>query len=122
VLVTNQELATVRSAARLSSALQQRYGRDRLQLVVNRFDERAEIGQRDLERATGLTVRHTFPNQYVTATASHTAGRPLILEGSSKLGASLKTYTQSLAGLPEPESRPRLGLFSRIGRPLTAKG
>jgi pilus assembly protein CpaE len=122
VLVTNQELATVRSAARLSSALQQRYGRDRLQLVVNRFDERAEIGQRDLERATGLTVRHTFPNQYAAATASHTAGRPLVFEGSSKLGASLKTYTQSLAGLPEPESRQRLGLFSRIGRPLTAKG
>ena len=63
VLVTNQELATVRSAARLSSALQQRYGRERVQLVVNRFDERAEIAQRDVERVTGLAAKHLLPNQ-----------------------------------------------------------
>ena len=64
VLVINQELSTVRSAARLSSALQARYGRDRLQLIVNRFDERAEISQRDVERVTGLPVKHMLPNHY----------------------------------------------------------
>lgn len=121
VLVTNQELATVRSAARLSSALQQRYGRDRLKLVVNRFDARAEIDPRDVERVTGLTVSHTCPNQYALASASQTAGRPLVLDGESKLGASLKTYTRTLAGLPEPVSRERVGLFGRVSRPLPAK-
>ena len=122
VLVINQELSTVRSAARLSSALQARYGRDRLQLIVNRFDERAEISQRDVERVTGLPVKHMLPNHYPVAAASQTAGRPLVLEGGSKLSASLKTFTRGLAGLPEPEARERSGLFGRIGRPVTAKG
>jgi pilus assembly protein CpaE len=122
VLVINQELSTVRSAARLSSALQQRYGRDRVQLIVNRFDERAEIAQRDVERVTGLSARHMLPNQYTAASGSQTAGRPLVLESGSKLGASLKTFARALAGLPEPEGRERPGLFGRIGRPATAKG
>ena len=122
VLVINQELSTVRSAARLSSALQQRYGRDRVQLVVNRFDDRAEIAQRDVERVTGLAAKHMLPNQYAGASGSQTAGRPLVLESGSKLGASLKTLTRALAGLSEPESRERPGLFGRIGRPVTAKG
>ena len=121
VLIINQELSTVRSAARLSSMLQQRYGRERLQLVINRFDERAEIGQRDVERVTGLTVKHTLPNHYSATAASHTAGRPLVLEGGSKLSASLKTFTRAMAGLPEPESQERSGLFGRITRPATAK-
>jgi pilus assembly protein CpaE len=122
VLVINQELSTVRTAARLSSALQQRYGRERLQLVVNRFDERAEITQRDVERVTGLPVSHLFPNQYAAAAASQTAGRPLVLESGSKLSASLKAFTRAMAGLPEPETRERVGLFARIGRPATVKG
>ena len=122
VLVVNQELSTIRSAARLSTTLQQRYGRERLQLLVNRFDERAEIAQRDIERVTGLPVKHMLPNHYAAAAASQTAGRPLVLEGGSKLSASLKTFARTMAGLPEPESRERPGLFGRIGRPATAKG
>jgi pilus assembly protein CpaE len=122
VLVINQELSTVRSAARLSSTLQQRYGRDRLQLIVNRFDERAEITQRDVERVTGLAVKHMLPNQYVAVAGSQSAGRPLVLEPGSKLGGSLKAFTRVIAGLPEPEARERSGLFGRIGRPLPAKG
>ena len=63
LLVANQELASVRSASRLSTALQQRYGRERVHLVVNRFDERAEISVEDVERVTGLKVRQTVSQQ-----------------------------------------------------------
>ena len=38
VIVANQELATVRAATRLSAALRQRYGKERLAVVVSRFD------------------------------------------------------------------------------------
>ena len=116
VLVINQELSTVRSAARLSSALQQRYGRDRVHLIVNRFDERAEIAQRDVERVTGLAVKHMLPNQYAVAAASQTAGRPMVLESGSKLGASLKTFTRAIAGLPGA-GEPRAAGAVRPNRP-----
>ena len=50
VLVANQELATVRNAGRIATALRQRYGKDRLRVVLTRFDKQAEIGQEDVER------------------------------------------------------------------------
>ena len=45
VIVANQELAAVRAATRLSAALRQRYGKDRLSVVVSRYDVQSEIGQ-----------------------------------------------------------------------------
>ncbi len=121
LLVANQELASVRSAARLSSMLQQRYGRERLHLLVTRYDERAEIGIPDVERVTGLKVRQTFPNNYPTALACQTAGRPLVMHSHSKLAAALTAFGRTLAGVSEPASSERPGLFSRLGRPLSVK-
>jgi len=121
LLVANQELSTVRNASRLSTALQQRYGRERLHLVVNRFDERAEISVEDVERVTGLKVRQTFPNHYAAALACQTAGRPLVMHSNSKLASTLVSFTRTLAGIVEPAPTERPGLFSRIGRPLSVK-
>jgi pilus assembly protein CpaE len=117
VLVANQELATVRSAARMASALQQRYGRERVQIVISRYDDRAEIGQRDVERVAGMRVRHLLPNNYAAVVASQNSGRPLVLETPSKLAGALTTFTRALAGLPEQVEPERAGgLFARIGR------
>ena len=57
VIVANQELAAVRAATRLSAALRQRYGKERLSVVVSRFDVHAEIGQSDVERVLGTPGR-----------------------------------------------------------------
>ena len=56
IIVANQELATVRAATRLSAALRQRYGKDRLSVVVSRFDQQSDIGQSDVERVLGSPV------------------------------------------------------------------
>ena len=50
VIVANQELATVRAATRLSAALRQRYGKDRLSVVVSRY--RRPGGDRPERRRT----------------------------------------------------------------------
>ena len=50
VIVANQELATVRAATRLSAALRQRYGKDRLSVVVSRY--RRPVGDRTGRRRT----------------------------------------------------------------------
>jgi len=121
ILVANQELSSVRNASRLSTALQQRYGRERVHLVVNRFDERAEISVEDVERVTGLKVRQTVPNNYASALACQTAGRPLVMHSNSKLATTLASFSRNLAGISEPVSTERPGLFARIGRPLSVK-
>jgi pilus assembly protein CpaE len=101
VVVANQEVATVRAAARVSSALQQRYGRDRVQIVMTRYDESADIGQRDVERVFGSPVKHLFPNNYSIAVMSQNKGRPLVLDNHTKLARSMTLFARALAGLPE---------------------
>ncbi|HET9832107.1 MAG TPA: AAA family ATPase, partial [Vicinamibacterales bacterium] len=43
VVVTTQELAAIRSGGRAAAALRERYGAERVQIVVNRYDPSADI-------------------------------------------------------------------------------
>ena len=76
VLVANQELATVRNASRMAATLRQRYGSERINLVLTRTDRRAEIGHEDIQRTVGINVRHTFPSDYRLALQAMNKGRP----------------------------------------------
>jgi pilus assembly protein CpaE len=106
IIVANQELATVRAATRLSAALRQRYGKDRLSVVVSRYDVQAEIGQSDVERVLGTAVAHTFPSNYRIALDALNTGRPVVLDNHNKLAASLTGFAQ---GLVESREGPQSG-------------
>jgi pilus assembly protein CpaE len=118
VVVANQELTTVRSASRMSAALQQRYGAERVSVAMTRYDEGADIGRRDVERVVGRPVRHLFPNNYQIALASLNKGRPLVLDNHSKLASAFNTFARSLADLPAERSDTNAssGLLGLIGR------
>lgn len=118
VVVTNQELATLRSASRLAAALRQRYSKDRVAIVVTRFDATAEIGRKEIERVMGGAVVHLFPNNYRVALGALHVGRPVVLDNHNKLAASFDSFVRDLhrespradASLPG-----RAGLFGRLG-------
>lgn len=116
VIVANQELATVRSAGRMAASLGQRYGKERVSVVITRYDERAEIGQQDVERVVGRPVAHILPNNYPITVASLNKGRPLVLDNHTKLAGAFTTLAHSLAKLTptKPEKEKSGGLFSRI--------
>jgi pilus assembly protein CpaE len=116
VIVANQELATVRAATRLSAALRQRYGKERLSVVVSRYDVEAEIGQSDVERVLGTTVAHTFPSNYRVALEALNTGRPVVLDNHNKLAAALSGFAKGLTeGAHEPAaSKRQAGLLSRL--------
>src|SRR5947207_9084615 len=57
LVVTNQELASVRGACRVADALGRRYSRDKVSVVVSRFDKSADIGVEDIEEAVHAPVR-----------------------------------------------------------------
>ncbi len=99
VIVANQELATVRSAGHIAATLRQRYGKDRVRVVVSRYDPKAEIGQDDIQRAVSGSVRHVFPSDYRTALEAMNTGRPLVLGNHNKLSGSLTALARDLAGL-----------------------
>ena len=124
-MVANQELATVRSASRMAATLRQRYGQDRLRLVLTRTDRRAEIGHEDVERAVGIDVRHTFPSDYRLALQAMNKGRPIVLDNHNELSAAFTAFARELAGDDSKRRRPQKGqprsLFGRLIR-IRARG
>jgi pilus assembly protein CpaE len=110
VVVANQELATVRNASRIAAALRQRYGNDRVTVMVNRVDTHAEIGRDDVEKVVGTRVVHLVPSDYRMALRALNKGRPLALDNHNKLAASFRELARDLAGVtPTRPSAPEPG-------------
>jgi pilus assembly protein CpaE len=114
VIVANQELATVRAATRLATMLRQRYGKDRLSVVVSRFDQLSEIGQDDVEKVLGTPVTHTFPSNYRLALQALNTGRPVVLDNHNRLAASLTGFARSLTGPEQTAPNRPPGLLGRL--------
>jgi pilus assembly protein CpaE len=116
VIVVNQELATIRTATRMATTLRQRYGRDRLNLVITRTDRKAEISNEDVERTVGLDIEHTFPSDYRAALQAMNKGKPIVLDGSNDLSSAFSAYARQLAGIVEREAPERARAGSVFGR------
>jgi pilus assembly protein CpaE len=120
IVVANQELAAARSASRLASALRQRYGRDRVLVIVSRVDKHAEISQADIEHVVGAKVEHMLPSDYRLALQALNRGRPLALDNHNALAAGFTGLARALAKVgPEPQRNGSGGSF--FGR-LTGRG
>jgi pilus assembly protein CpaE len=115
VVVANQELATVRNASRMASALRQRYGKEKLSVVVSRADRLAEIGHEDVERAVGESVKHSFPSDYRRALQALNKGQPLTLENHNALAGSFVKFARSLAGVERAKTERPASRFSIFG-------
>ena len=116
VIVANQELSTVRTAGRMASSLRVKYGAERVQVVVGRHDSKSEIGQADIERATGGRVRFLFPNDYRLAVGALNKGRPFVTDNHTKLASSIGEFARLLAGVPETSARAASKSQGLLGR------
>jgi pilus assembly protein CpaE len=116
LIVANQELATVRNAGRMAATLRQRYGTDRVKLIVARHDRQAEIGVDDVGRVVGLPVSYIVPSDYRLALQALNRGRPLALDKEGKLTSVFQGIAYDLAGVraPAPAEPSRGGLLGRI--------
>ncbi len=99
LIVANQELATVRNAGRIAATMRQRYGKDRVKIVISRYDKQAEINNEDVERVVGSPVKYTVPSDYRAALNSLNKGRPLALDKDSKLAPAFQSIAFDLAGI-----------------------
>jgi pilus assembly protein CpaE len=99
VVVTTQELPAVRSATVIVNRLRQRYGKERVLVVMNRKDEDSDIRHEDVEQVLGGPVACTFPSDYRTSMESLNRGRPAVLDNHSALSSSFEKFARSLAGL-----------------------
>jgi Flp pilus assembly CpaE family ATPase len=104
VLVTNQELATLRGSSRMATMLRQRYGAKRVMVVANRFDASSDISHQDIERVLGAAVRHSVPSDYRASLEALTQGTPLILRNHTRMVGAIDALARDLAGLPAPST------------------
>lgn len=115
-LVVNQELPTVRRAAQVGAILRQRYGKEKVDAVVMRYDSRADIAQEDIERVVGMPVWAVLPSDYRKVISAANAGRPLISDNHSRLAASVQQFTARLAGTTgEVAPKKPAGKLGRFG-------
>jgi Flp pilus assembly CpaE family ATPase len=114
VVVTTQEIASLRSAARLAEMLRQRYGAARTKVVINRFHRDAVIAQEDVERVIGGEVKYTLPSDYKVALEALNNGRPIVLDKESRLGAAFVGFARDLAGIVKDRTERPSSVLGRL--------
>lgn len=77
--VLQETLPFIRDAKRIISTLQSLgYSRDKIHLIVNRYEKGGEIQLGDVERTLGMKVFVTFPNSFEAVSASVNQGVPIL--------------------------------------------
>lgn len=77
--VLQETLPFIRDAKRIVSTLQSLgYGKDKIHLIVNRYEKGGEIQLGDVERTLGMKVFMTFPNSFEAVSASVNQGVPIL--------------------------------------------
>ena len=101
-VVVNHELATLSSAYRVVARLRQKYGSDRISLLVNRSDKQSDISLSDIEKAVNARIKHVFPSDYKPALAAANHGQPLARSTEGRLAGSFHEFVRSLTGPAKP--------------------
>jgi pilus assembly protein CpaE len=113
VVVTTQELPSLKSAGRLAHMLRTRYGAARVTTVMNRFDRRSEIAHSDVERVIGDAVKHLIPSDYRMALHALNVGRPVALEPGA-LSDSFRSLAGDLGGIVKQKRPASTSVFGRL--------
>jgi pilus assembly protein CpaE len=113
VVVTSQELPSLRSAGRLAHTLRTRYGAARVMAVMNRFDRRSEIAHADVERVIGDSVKHLIPSDYRMALQALNVGRPVALEPGA-LADAFRSLAGDLGGIVKQKRESSSSVFGRL--------
>ena len=115
--VLQMTLPYIRDGKRLLSVFRNLdYGKDKVELIVNRHDKNSDIRLKDLEEAFDTTALRTVPNHYDAAAKSVNQGVPVTrLAPDSPLSAALQQMARDLTGEAAPQASASLvsRLFNR---------
>lgn len=114
VVVTSQEIASLRNAANMAETLRSRYGSGRVKVAINRFHRESAIAHVDIERAIGSSVEHLIPSDYRSAIEALNAGRPVALDKESRLGSAFQKFAKELAGVAKERVERPSGMLGRL--------
>ncbi len=100
VIVMQLNIPSAKNAERFVGTLR-RMGIDatKIRIVVNRFEKRGrDIEPQEVERALGLQINWTVPNDFKTAINAINFGEPVVLRSpKAEMSMSLRSFAQSLS-------------------------
>jgi pilus assembly protein CpaE len=112
-VVTSQELSAVRGAAATVATLRQRYGSQRLRIVINRYDKNGPVSAKDIAKVVGEPVACQIPSDYRVAAESINVGRPIVSE-DGRLARALRAAAAELVNVGKTDATPAAGVLGRL--------
>jgi len=110
LLVTNQDLSSVRAAAATASTLRQRFRSPRVRVVINRYHKDATVSAQDVARVTREPIAWTLPNDFRVAEEAINAGKPFALQ-DGRLAAAIRQLAAELTSTSVPTTRRAVGFL-----------
>jgi pilus assembly protein CpaE len=112
-VVTSQELSAVRGAAATVATLRQRYGSQRLRVVINRYDKNGPVSAKDIAKVVGEPVACQIPSDYRVAAEAINVGRPIVSE-DGRLAKALRAAAAELVNVGKQEAAPAASVLGRL--------
>jgi Flp pilus assembly CpaE family ATPase len=109
LLVTQADVVSLWSAARMHAFLEQGSGRDRARLIVNRFKKIPGFTDEDIQKVTNCKLLWKLPNNFHAAGPAADKGNPVAFNENNELGRSFHALATVLAGAAGSDSSMDLG-------------
>jgi len=112
-LTTTVDLPSLRNVQRALPLLQRVvHGKDRINLLLNRFDKGGDVTTKEVERSLGIPVYATLSNDYEAVIRSVNTGKPVVMNGTSAYSQDLNRLGSLITGV-KPQQTPS-GAFQRL--------
>ena len=112
LLVTQTDVVSLWSAARVRSFLEQGAGRDRTCLLLNRFKKIPGFSDEDIHKVTNCKLLWKLPNNFHAVGPAIDKGIPIALTESNELGRSFRALASVLAEAASSENSMDLSFTS----------
>jgi pilus assembly protein CpaE len=117
-LISNTDLPSLRNAQRCLSIFERMgYKKEKVKLLINRYQKSLEIRSKDIEETLSFPVYWFFPNDWPTIMNAVNSGMPLSTLNHSEIAGSFASFVRQVAGI-QPQKLPDkkkgfLGLFGK---------
>jgi pilus assembly protein CpaE len=117
-LISNTDLPSLRNAQRCLSIFERMgYKKEKIKLLINRYQKSLEIRSKDIEETLSFPVYWFFPNDWPTIMNSVNSGMPLSTVNHSEIAGSFAGFVRQVAGIQSqklPDKKKGiLGLFGK---------
>jgi len=114
LMVATADLAGIWSAPRIQQYLGEAGGKDKFQLVLNRFRKNPSFREQDVEAASGLRILWKIPNQYFAVSTAIDRGVPVVGQNHGELARAFSGLAARLTQDDLDVKREAWSLFKTV--------